>query len=94
MLDKCIDQHKKPICFWAHIVGFIIGVYGLWVHSGPLIIVAVVICILGHLLATSMGKEKTTLAPKEPTLPAESPETPSKPTHKPPEEPEMPGEIH
>ena len=92
MFNKCVDQHKKPICFWAHIVGLIIGIYGLWIHSWSLIVVAVVICILGHLLAAGPGKKKTAVTPKEPTLPAEQPEMPSEPTPEPPKEPEMPEE--
>ena len=56
MFDKCIDRHKKPVCLWFHIIGLIVGVWGLWTQNWTWIIVAVVIIILGHLF--TMGKKK------------------------------------
>lgn len=81
MLDKYIDQHKRPICFWFHIVGFIVLIYALWVQSWTLIVVAVILFILGHLFAGS-GKTEEIAPRSEPTPPSETPESsePTEPT--------------
>ena len=57
MFDKCIDRHQKPVCLWFHIIGLIVGIYGLWMQNWTWIIVAVVLIILGHLFV--MGKKKS-----------------------------------
>lgn len=68
MFDKLIDQHKRPVCFWFHLVGFIALIYGLWAHSWTWIIIGIVLCLLGHLF-TSSGSEKK----KEESVSSEKP---------------------
>ena len=62
MFDKCCDQHKKPVCFWLHVIGLVVGIYGLWMHNWTWIIVALVVMVLGHLFV--MKKKKVVVEEK------------------------------
>jgi hypothetical protein len=57
MFNKYIDHHKEPVCFWLHVIGFLIGIWALWNHNWTWIIIAVVVMLLGHLFA-AMKKPK------------------------------------
>lgn len=48
-LEKCALEHAHPVNLLFHIIAFVVGVYGLWLHNWAWIIVALAIGFLGHL---------------------------------------------
>lgn len=48
-LEKRVLEHTNSLNLVAHIIAFIVGAYGLWLHNWTWIIVALVIASLGHL---------------------------------------------
>lgn len=49
MLDKLIDRHKNPINILLHLIGVIMGVWGLWTHNYKIIVITIIVLIIGHL---------------------------------------------
>ncbi len=49
ILGKLFLSHAKPFSLTFHILGYMVGVYGLWSHSLILIIVSVSLILFGHL---------------------------------------------
>ena len=48
MFDKILNIHRNPWTQIFHLVAFIVGVYGLWMHDWWYIGGAVVIALLSH----------------------------------------------
>lgn len=67
MLDKCIDQHKEPVCFWLHLIAFFIGIWALWTHNWTGIVVSVALLVIGHLSAMKKKKSVVKEKPAEQT---------------------------
>lgn len=49
MLDNLIDRHKNPVNLLFHLLGSIVGIWGLWTHNWKIIIVAITLLVAGHL---------------------------------------------
>jgi len=56
--EKCCEMHKNPVNCLLHLIAGIILACALWIHSGKLIIAAVLIAIVGHLIQISKRKGK------------------------------------
>lgn len=80
----CADKSKRPVCLLFCVIGHIVAIYGLWVHSWIWIVVAVVVFILGYLFVMGPKKEKPVSPAAEPTSepeePTEGPSEPIEPT--------------
>lgn len=51
MLDELINQCREPVNFWLHIVSFVFGVWGLWMHNSVAILLAIILIAAGHIYA-------------------------------------------
>lgn len=56
--DIICKWHETPLNLALHVLGFILLLYGFWIHSFSVIISAVIIMIIGHVVQTLIKSTK------------------------------------